>query len=620
MSGPHVFTRGKAGGAVLSGMPALAPLEGVPSMSSLHSAVFSADGRYMAALDLSPAGGGARVHAVGGDWPIVLRVERPAVTAIAFSPFATFVVTWEKLVDDSDGNLLVWRLSDGSVASRLKQKSFARDKWPSTPWSADESLCAQLATGEVQFHDGHEGPGVRPPIARLKLPNVSKFQLAPSSQPAQRIATFVPEHNGGPAMVRVYEYPRLEAGAYVRQKAFYKAQSVELKWAPSGVGLLVLAHTDEDKSNRSYYGETSLFYVPASKEGTEGNVPRVKEGPVHDVAWSPMADVFCCVHGFMPAVSIIYNAALQPVFRLGTEAPRNTVRWSPHGHLLALGGFGNVGGGLDFWDVEQRLLLNSVDAHMTVGCEWAADSEHLLTSTLFPRLRVENGYKLWAADGRLLDERRIDELSEATLAPAQAGAFAKPKPRQPAKPGAVGGASGAGAGGAAAAAKPAGKYVPPSRRGQPGADAGFDIHAYDPSADRDGRGPIFAQRGLPVGADPADAGRGRGKGGRGGGRGAAAPSGAAGRGGAVAAAAATAAGAAAVGSGEGGAATSEAAKKAKAVGKKLRQIAELQEALDAGKVLEKNQLDKISARAELEAELAALTVTMAEEAKTGLWR
>lgn len=51
-------------------------------------------------------------------------------------------------------------------------------------------------------------------------------------------------------MVRVYEYPQLEGGKYVRQKAFYKAQSVELKWAPSGVGLLVLAHTDEDKSNR----------------------------------------------------------------------------------------------------------------------------------------------------------------------------------------------------------------------------------------------------------------------------------------------------------------------------------------------------------------------------------
>lgn len=202
MSGPHVFTRGKEGGRLLSGTPALAPLEGGPATASLHSAVFSADGRFMAALDLSKSGGGAVVHAVGGGWPLVLRVDRPTVSALAFSPLSTFLVTWEKLLDDSDGNLLVWRLADGSVASRLKQKVFARDKWPSTPWSADEALCAQLATGEVQFHDGKDGPGVRPPIARLKLPSVSKFALAPSPAPAQRIATFVPEQCAAAAAAR----------------------------------------------------------------------------------------------------------------------------------------------------------------------------------------------------------------------------------------------------------------------------------------------------------------------------------------------------------------------------------------------------------------------------------
>jgi len=355
--GLALFAQGRDGAQLLSCATPLAPLEGGPNVSSLHSVIFSPDGRYMAALDSSAANGGAVVFGVGGAWPLLLRVSRPVVTAVAFSPLATFVVTWEKLTEESDGNLLVHRLSDGAVASRLKQKTFTRDKWPSTPWSADESLCAQMATGEVQFFDGTKGPGASPPIARLKLPHIQKFKMAPSALPAQRIATFVPEQKGGPAMVRVYEYPNLEAGKYVRQKAFYKAQSVDLKWAPSGVGLLVLAHTDADPSGKSYYGETSLFYVPASREGTEGHVPRIKEGPVHDVAWSPVADVFVCIHGFMPAASVLYSAKLEQLFRIGADAPRNTIRWAPHGHLLALGGFGNVGGGLDFWWVQRNTCV-----------------------------------------------------------------------------------------------------------------------------------------------------------------------------------------------------------------------------------------------------------------------
>jgi translation initiation factor 2A len=245
---------------------------------------------------------------------------------------------------------------------------------------------------------------------------------------------------------------------------------------------------------------------------------------------------------------------------------------------------------------------------MTVSCEWTADSRHLLTATLFPRLRVENGYKLWAADGRLVAQRAVLELEEATLSRAPHAAFQKPPPVQPAAQAKGGG--GAGGGGAAAPA-PAGKYVPPSRRGQPGASASFDIHAYDPAADRDGRSLAAlanrgaARGGLPVGADPADAGRGRGRGGgRGAGRGGAAP----------------APPAAAAESASGAAAMSEAAKKHKATGKKLRQIAELLEAQAAGKPLEKNQLDKIGQAQELEDELRALQLVIDEEGKTGSWR
>ncbi|KAJ1630492.1 hypothetical protein T492DRAFT_839964 [Pavlovales sp. CCMP2436] len=117
--------------------------------------------------------------------------------------------------------------------------------------------------------------------------------------------------------------------------------------------------------------------------------------------------------------------------------------------------------------------------------------------------------------------------------------------------------------------------------------------------------PSAFSRRLPPGADPAEGGRGRGGSGARGGGALLKP-------GEAAAAAAAVEGA--------GAAVSEAAKKHKAIGKKLRQIAELREAAEAGKPLEKNQLDKIEQAAGLEAELAALTLELADEGKTGRWR
>jgi hypothetical protein len=51
----------------------------------------------------------------------------------------------------------------------------------------------------------------------------------------------------------------------------------------------VLATSDVDATNQSYYGEMKLHYLPgsAAKADLAAAVPLPKEGPVHDVQWSP---------------------------------------------------------------------------------------------------------------------------------------------------------------------------------------------------------------------------------------------------------------------------------------------------------------------------------------------
>ena len=87
------------------------------------------------------------------------------------------------------------------------------------------------------------------------------------------------------------------------------------------------------------------------------------------------------------------------------SAPPSQVRWSPHARFLIIAGFGNLSGELSFWDRKTCKCLGTVDAHMSVNYEWSPDSKYFLTAILFPRLRVDNGYRIWSCNGNLLHSR-----------------------------------------------------------------------------------------------------------------------------------------------------------------------------------------------------------------------
>lgn len=65
-----------------------------------------------------------------------------------------------------------------------------------------------------------------------------------------------------PAAVKVFNVPNFEAP--VSQKTFFKGDKVQLKWNALGTSLIVLAQTDVDKSNRSYYGETTMYILSSN--------------------------------------------------------------------------------------------------------------------------------------------------------------------------------------------------------------------------------------------------------------------------------------------------------------------------------------------------------------------
>ena len=56
-----------------------------------------------------------------------------------------------------------------------------------------------------------------------------------------------------------------------------------------------------------------------------------------------------------------------------------------------------------------------------VSMEWGPDGRHLMTATLAPRLRVDNGFCIYRHDGTLIAQQRLQELLEVVWLPAPAG-------------------------------------------------------------------------------------------------------------------------------------------------------------------------------------------------------
>lgn len=312
-----------------------------------------------------------------------------------------------------------------------------------------------MVSNEVHFWEPKNL--TKAPFTKLRQEGMSQFSLSPGR--SVTVAVFFGERNAQPAVVRVYSITNFAAP--LASKSFFKADRVQMIWNQLGTNVLVWTTTDHDKTGRSYYGETNLYYL-AVAGNFDCRVPI--DGLIHDVAWAPASKDFVVIHGQMPSPkTTLFNQRAMSVHEFGRDA-RNTIKWSPQGRILVLAGFGNLAGNMDFWDCKTLQKIASVSARDTTACEWSPDGRHILTATLSPRLRVDNGYKIWHYTGTLIHMEEVNELYQVNwrpdtpeMYPIRSSLSPAPKPTANTS--------------AAAAAQPVparvGAYRPPQARGTP---------------------------------------------------------------------------------------------------------------------------------------------------------
>lgn len=112
----------------------------------------------------------------------------------------------------------------------------------------------------------------------------------------------------------------------------------------------------------------------------------------------------------MPAKTTLFNARAVTThsFPLG---PRNTISFSPNGRFVLVAGFGNLAGQMDIYDCEKDYRkVTTIESGNPSVCQWSPDGKFILTATTSPRLRVDNGVKIWHVGGSLLYNEDLTEL------------------------------------------------------------------------------------------------------------------------------------------------------------------------------------------------------------------
>lgn len=135
------------------------------------------------------------------------------------------------------------------------------------------------------------------------------------------------------------------------------------------------------------------------------------------MTWSPNSKEFGVVYGYVPAKTTLFTtrAVATHSFALGM---RNTILFSPHGRFVLVAGFGTMAGQMDVYNLEKdHQKVCTIEASNASVCEWSPDGKYILTATTSPRLRVDNGVRIWHVGGGLMYNQELQELYHVTWRP-----------------------------------------------------------------------------------------------------------------------------------------------------------------------------------------------------------
>ncbi|KAH8738784.1 hypothetical protein FG386_000575 [Cryptosporidium ryanae] len=334
--------------------------------------------------------------------------------------------------------------------------------WPPYRWSNNELFVFKVQETSVSIYKG-DVDNLNNPISTLNYLKSIELSVSNEIKDNESISvnfSVVCQNTSQSISLCVYNLEMAEKSlniSCVGSLEIKQAQTTQVLWNYKGNGVLVFTQIEGETLGKSYFGSSSLHLLriqnaktvlasttpvsncPGSESASLTNSNDVKsksnvrmsdkhslkhiivvppeEGPVNDVAWSPISNDFLLCKGTIPPELTLNNGYDgTPKMSFG-RSRRNTIRWNPSGKWFAYGGFGNLAGDLDIWDLEEQKLIGQTNASCCITLEWSVNGRYLLASTTSPRLRVDNAIRIFRYNGDLLKRVNFDTLYSAYWAP-----------------------------------------------------------------------------------------------------------------------------------------------------------------------------------------------------------
>jgi translation initiation factor 2A len=93
------------------------------------------------------------------------------------------------------------------------------------------------------------------------------------------------------------------------------------------------------------------------------------------------------------------------------------------GNLACFAAVGNMSGVMEVWDLKKKSMLGTIDASPASYIDWSPCGRYLVTAILSPRLRVENGFRIWNYHGDLISSVLFKELYSVCWNPKTVDSF-----------------------------------------------------------------------------------------------------------------------------------------------------------------------------------------------------
>jgi len=147
---------------------------------------------------------------------------------------------------------------------------------------------------------------------------------------------------------------------------------------------------------------------------------------VHDVQWNPNGSEFALAYGAMPFPKVsLFDLKSNKTADIERVEARNKLYYDRHGRILCVGGFGSLNGDMDFWDLTSPELrkVGHANAFSSSFQQWCPNSYHFLTGIVSPRVKVDNGVKIFTYQGALVYEECFTELYKVEWSPCPKTGF-----------------------------------------------------------------------------------------------------------------------------------------------------------------------------------------------------